>query len=230
MGNLSRKIKKHISRFFMFLDQSANYSYAQEGEDRILLRYFGNRPEGFYIDVGAHHPRTYSNTYLFYKKNWRGINIDAMPGSMAPFRKERKRDINIEAAVSDQEMTLDFYIFNEPALNTLDKELAESRHDPAKNHLLQGKKEVRTTTLTKILDEHLPAGQKIDFMSVDIEGHDLQALRSLNFSKYRPGLILVEIYEQDPSQTDIYKFLAEKNYSFMSKAVLTCIFKDNTVA
>jgi hypothetical protein len=68
-----RKIKKHYNRFMMFLDQSSNYSYAQEGEDRILMRYFDGRKKGFYLDVGAHHPRLYSNTYLFYNKGWNGI-------------------------------------------------------------------------------------------------------------------------------------------------------------
>ena len=84
----------------MFLDQSSNYSYAQEGEDRILMRYFDGRKKGFYLDVGAHHPKLYSNTYLFYNQGWNGINIDAMPGSMEIFNKQRSRDINIEAAIS----------------------------------------------------------------------------------------------------------------------------------
>jgi hypothetical protein len=62
-----------------------NQSYSQEGEDMVLYRTFETVKEGFYVDVGAHHPDRFSNTYKFYKQGWRGINIDAMPGGMDPF-------------------------------------------------------------------------------------------------------------------------------------------------
>lgn len=225
--SLFRKIKKHVSRLGMYLDQSSNFSYAQEGEDRILLRYFENKADGFYIDVGAHHPKLYSNTYLFYKKNWHGINIDAMPGSMIPFQNSRTRDTNIEAAISDQEQELSFHIFSDPALNTFDPVLAAQRINPVKKHSLQKKLTLHTTTLTKVLDQYLPPQQEIDFLSVDIEGYDLQALRSLDLNRYRPHLILVEIYEQQWEQAEIYRFLKVNRYSLMAKSVLTCIFKDD---
>lgn len=75
-------------------------SYSQEGEDLLLSRIFGDKKDGFYIDVGAHHPFRFSNTYLLYKRGWRGINIDAMPGSMKLFNRFRPRDINIECGVA----------------------------------------------------------------------------------------------------------------------------------
>ena len=60
-------------------------SYSQQGEDMILKSLFQDHQSGFYVDVGAHHPSRFSNTYFFYLRGWRGINIDAMPGSMAAF-------------------------------------------------------------------------------------------------------------------------------------------------
>lgn len=86
----------------------------------ILRRIFENVENGFYVDVGAHHPKRFSNTFYFYKKGWSGINIDAMPGSMSLFNKIRPRDINIEAAVSNEKEEVIFYIFNEVALNTFE--------------------------------------------------------------------------------------------------------------
>src|SRR5262249_32770188 len=83
------------------LGEFATKSYSQEGEDMILNRIFGEKKSGFYVDVGAYHPKRFSNTYFFYKKGWRGINIDAMPGSMKPFNAKRNRDINVETPVSD---------------------------------------------------------------------------------------------------------------------------------
>ena len=76
-------------------------SYAQDSEDLLVLSLLGDsKPPGFYVDVGAHHPARYSNTLLFYLKGWRGINIDALPGSMDLFRTWRPLDVNLEIAIS----------------------------------------------------------------------------------------------------------------------------------
>ena len=63
--------------------------YSQEGEDILLARFFFGKSQGFYVDIGAHHPQRLSNTYHFYLQGWRGINIDAMPGSMSSFETLR---------------------------------------------------------------------------------------------------------------------------------------------
>ena len=96
-------------------------SYAQEGEDRVLERFFDGwrkTTPGFYVDVGAFHPQLYSTTYAFYLKGWRGINIEARPGAMELFRRLRPNDINLELAVSDLKQTLTYYEFDDPALNS----------------------------------------------------------------------------------------------------------------
>ena len=85
-----------------YFDSYALKSYSQEGEDMILMRLFENQKMGFYVDVGAHHPKRFSNTYFFYKLGWKGINVDAMPGSMTAFNRIRARDINIEKPVSNK--------------------------------------------------------------------------------------------------------------------------------
>src|SRR5829696_7661265 len=82
-------------------DAYSRKSYSQEGEDLILERIFLEQKKGFYVDVGAHHPKRFSNTFLFYKLGWFGINIDAMPGSMSAFESARPRDINLEVAIAE---------------------------------------------------------------------------------------------------------------------------------
>ena len=96
-------------------------SYAMDNEDTAVLNYFKDKKNGFYIDVGAHHPMRFSNTYLFYKKKWKGIYIDALPGSMKLFNKLRPRDINLELGVGQKEEELNYYMFNETALNSFSK-------------------------------------------------------------------------------------------------------------
>ncbi|HIB94217.1 MAG TPA: SAM-dependent methyltransferase, partial [Candidatus Lambdaproteobacteria bacterium] len=101
--------------------------FSQEGEDVILRRIFEDQKNGFYIDIGAHHPKRFSNTYYFYDRGWEGINIDATPGSMKIFQKFRPRDINLEIAISEKEQQLTYFMFNEPALNSFSKSLSDKR-------------------------------------------------------------------------------------------------------
>jgi len=62
-------------------------SYSQDGEDVVLASFYENMKNyrGFYVDIGAHHPVRFSNTWMFYKNGWKGINIDPTPGSMKAF-------------------------------------------------------------------------------------------------------------------------------------------------
>lgn len=201
-------------------------SFSQEGEDLILRRLIGSKRKGFYIDVGAHHPKLFSNTYFFYKRGWRGINIDAAPGSMSPFRLYRPRDINIESAVSSRTKPITFTIFNEPALNTF---------NPSSQ--LKGKTVEYTTcknieltprTLSEILEEHLPINQEIDFLSIDVEEEDIYVLKSNDWEKFRPAFLLVEDRRFDIEnlmQSQIFIFLKSKQYVFKAKTLNTLIFQ-----
>ena len=207
-------------------------SYSQEGEDMILNRLFETQLKGFYIDIGAHHPKRFSNTYFFYKKGWHGINIDAMPGSMISFKKIRPRDINIETPISDKKEFLTYYVFNELALNGFSKELSELRNGK-NNYFIKSQIDLETSTLETILNEKLRINQEIDFLSIDVEGLDFQVLKSNNFEKYLPKVILIEILESNLSnieKNEIAIYLKKYNYSVYAKAVNTVIFvRDNFV-
>lgn len=188
-------------------------SYSQFGEDAVLTSLLMSEAwlrasredssasairldRGFYVDVGAFAPKQYSNTYLFYKAGWRGINIDATPGSMKVFRRVRPRDINLEVAVSDEEREMTFYSWGGPSVcNTLNAEHA------AKFEVVIGrppeKTLLRTRTLGSILDEHLPAGEALTFFSIDAEEHTLEVLRSNDWARYAPRYVIVEIDVDD---------------------------------
>ncbi len=218
-------------------DGYARKSYSQEGEDMILWRIFDGRNAGFYVDVGAFHPKRLSNTHYFYKKGWRGINLDATPGCMAVFNKQRPRDINIEAAISSEQKELTFFIYNEPNLNTFDRELVLARQKRGgsfnRAYYIVEERKVRTATLAGILKEKLPRAQKIDFLSVDVEGMDLDVLRSNDWQHFRPEYILVEVLWKDFLELpddDVYKYLDGRGYRLMAKTVNTLIFRDGNVA
>jgi len=202
--------------------------YAQEGEDLIVLRLLDGQAAGFYVDVGAHHPIRHSNTYLLYRLGWRGINIDATPGSMEPFRRLRPRDINLECLVAADSTPRPFYVLTQPELNTAS--LALARHRPTENPRYQVTEIVtlRPRTLAEILDEYLPQGQRIDLMNVDVEGLDLDVLRSNDWRSYRPTYLLVELLGtelQELEGNEVVAFLRENNYRPIAKLYNTVIFR-----
>lgn len=210
-----------------YLDGYSKKSYSHEGEDMILRSMFEKQKNGFYIDVGAHHPKRFSNTYYFYKKGWRGINIDAMPGSMNLFKKIRKRDINLEIPISDKEETVNYYIFNERTANTFSDELAKEK---LKNEgrYIRAEKYLKCKTMAQVLGEYLPVNQSIDFLSVDTEGYDLKVLKSNNWEKYVPECVLVEVIGlsiEDLINSELTHFMKDNGYVLFSKILNTIIYK-----
>lgn len=207
-------------------------SFSAEGEDLVLASLFEAVPPvaEFYVDVGAYQPKRFSNTYFFYRRGWRGINIDAMPGSMLEFQKTRPRDINVEAAISATPRTLTYHMFAEQALNTLSEAVARERTNNPMYYRSQpvGTRHLRTRTLTEVLDERLPPGQRIGFLNVDVEGLDLEVAQSLDFARYSPPYILAE--DKQTSITDLHKsavaeFLREKGYLPAARTYRTIIFR-----
>lgn len=199
-------------------------SFSQEGEDLILRRLFEDQSHGFYVDIGAHHPKLFSNTYFFYQRGWRGINIDAAPGSMKPFNVFRPRDINIESAISSRTDPIYFSIFNEPALNSFNA----SNFQGSNTEYKESKKvKLKPRTLKSILDEYLPDRQVIDFLSVDVEGEDLNVLKSNDWDKFRPKLIAIEergFDIQDLEKSEIFTFLRTQGYILKAKTLNTLLF------
>ena len=207
----------------------ANLSYAQEGEDMILDRFLNSKTEGFYVDVGAHHPIRFSNTYYFYKRGWQGINIDAMPGSMKSFDEIRPNDINLEVGVGKGTTLATFFIFNEPALNTFSETEALAK-DQLKDYFIVDRKSIRIQSIKDILDKYLPAEQIIDFLSIDAEGKDLEVLESNDWHTYRPSFVLVEDLQRTKIESmirdsQLYHFMINIGYQMVAKSYNTLFFQ-----
>ena len=206
--------------------------YSQEGEDMLLERFLEHRHSGFYVDVGAHHPRRFSNTYRLYRRGWRGLNIDANPGSMELFQHIRPRDINIEAAVSSVHQELTYYVFNEPALNTFKRDLALERAGGV--YSIVKEVNVVTVPLWQLLDQHVPANTRIDLLTVDVEGLDFDVLRSNDWSRYSPEFILVECLGaatlEEVDEDLVAQLLLEQHYSIVAKTMNTVLFRSTRPA
>jgi FkbM family methyltransferase len=225
LPSLRKPLARLRARLF---DTYALKSYSVEGEDLILNRILHGKSRGFYVDVGAHHPRRFSNTHRFYRDGWSGINIEPNPAAMKKFRSERSRDINLQYGVANQPAQLTYYQFDEPALNTFDRSLVESRlaNTPYK---LTGTIEVPVERLDRLLQQHLPENQEIDFLSIDVEGLDLQVLQSNDWRRYRPRCVLVESLDtaiEDDMQGEIFLYLRLQGYELLAKTFNTLIFRE----
>lgn len=211
-----------VRRYSPFeLTYAKSASFSQFGEDMVLEScFFAEQAEGFYVDVGAFHPFICSNTYNFYRRGWRGINIEPIPSMFRRFPKYRKRDINLNLAISPREGPVEFTV------DSLYSGIRDASHTHAGRNPAATTITVTARRLAAILDEHLPPGQTIDFISVDCEGHDRLVLESNDWNRFRPRVILVE----DPSpktDTEVVRYLGSLNYRLLVQACLTKVFVDN---
>lgn len=219
--------KKEALFFFSNLISSMqyiNFSFSQEGEDVVIDRLLEHKETGFYIDVGAHHPVRFSNTFKFYVRGWHGINIDAMPGSMKKFDRVRPRDINVEAGISDIPGTLLYYDFKEKALNTFDKDRANVCVQ--NGYELERQISINTLDINSLLKKYLPKGQMVDFIDIDVEGFDDKIISSIDWLHFCPTLVLVEnpqLYNSI-NEVTIFPQLVSAGYQMVAKTGLTCIY------
>ena len=192
-----------------------------DNEDIAVLNYFKEKKNGFYVDVGCYHPIHRNNTYLLHKQDWNGVNIDTSEFSIDLFNHMRPKDLNYNYAISNRnEIIKLFYQKELSQLSTTERDQAET--------VFQGnikEKEIQAFTLDEILNRNKYKNIKIDFLDIDVEGADLKVLEGLSFDKFKPELVCVEIHAKEIKQSDIYKFMANKNYELLWSGVFSHIFK-----
>ena len=198
-------------------------SYSMNNEDTAVLDYFKNKKNGFYVDVGCHHPTYINNTYLLYKKNWSGINVDTSQFSIDLFNHMRPQDLNYNCAVSNRNGTVKLFFQKEFS------QLSTIESIQAKN-VFQGnikEKDIQAFTLDEILNRHKYKNTKIDFLNIDVEGADLKVLEGLSFEKFKPELICLEIHDKEVKKSKIYNFLTDKKYELIWSGIFSHLFKSN---
>jgi FkbM family methyltransferase len=214
-------------------DVKNNYvrpSYSQCGEDLIVDFVFGQlgieKPN--YIDIGAHHPRYINNTFLFYQKGSRGINIEPDPALFQEFTVQRKEDTNLNIGIGEEAGEADFYIMNTPSLNTFIKSEAENIVKENSAYKISEVRKIKVRTLIDILKE-FNNGSFPDFMTIDVEGLDEQIIRGINFESVVPKIMCVETLTfadngRGVKKTDLIEFLKSKGYLAYADTHINTIF------
>ena len=234
--NLLKRIRQRLLRLSGGArDADGTRFYSQTGEDAILAHLFllFGHDSGFYVDVGAFHPIKYSNTYYFYRRGWMGINIEPTPGQIGLFKKLRPRDINLALAVSRARGRIRLTTFNDPAVNSADKQMIDLHIKTGQFHPT-GEIVVEAYPLAEILEAYMPPGRHLTFLSVDVEGMELEVLESNDWDRFRPRFVAVE-WLGPPSvkvamSTGVHDFLEQQEYELICKTPATLIFCESKVA
>lgn len=191
-------------------------SYAQNYEDALLSRAFDGQDKGFYVDVGASHPVLDSVTCYFYERGWTGINIEPVRESFELLQKHRVRDTNLNVAISNTCGEATFYeiegIESWCTLSSLETRIADE--NVAVQRRVASRK-IPVVTLNSIFEEH--AAATIDFLKIDVEGHEKQVLEGCDFHRFRPRIVIVEATNPNSKETsfeDWQVFLIESGYMF----------------
>ena len=211
-GTYFYKLYLYYQLFFRYKLFYSRNNYSQFDEDLFLIEFFKNNRKGTFVDLGAFHPMRYNNTYLLYKKGWRGINIDLNQTSIDMFNIARKNDINRCALLSD--------------VRGLKKTVYFEHNFSAVNSMTHKKGlEIKREMETEIFDDIVT--DKFDFLNIDLEGQDYKVLKSINFEKYKPRLICIEILEKSEDKNEIFNFMEEKNYKFIKTCNVSYFFERN---
>jgi|TARA_Y200000002_G_scaffold380004_1_gene390507 FkbM family methyltransferase len=231
--SVAKKYSFFKKLYFFYNIYIRNYKFlfksSQFGEEKKILRFFKKDFKGTYVDLGCFHPTRLNNTFQLYKKGWSGINIDLNPLTIELFNYARPLDINICSVVSNSRKNKKLYFLGDlDSKNTLDLNHKNwlSRHFKIKEKDFKIKK-IKSKTLGDILKEN--SLFKIDFLNIDIEGHELEVLRSLDFRKFNINTICVEIINFNKQSKEkgkkIISILKRNKFKLVDKSEINYIFR-----
>jgi FkbM family methyltransferase len=163
-------------------------TYAQNREDLFLYALLGHVEKGFFVDIGAYHPVLHSVTKLFSDLGWNGINVEANKRLFGAFETDRANETNVCAAISDHSGTVTFRDYPQhDGLSTVSTGVQDIH---AAASLPYVDVEVQSITLSQLFEDS--GVINIDFLKVDVEGHEVEVLSSNDWSRWRPTVVTFE--------------------------------------
>ena len=201
-------------------------SVAQQGEDLILDRIITKilnwdiSESRFYVDVGAYHPIDHSVTYLLYRRGWKGVAFDPSFETHKSFHFWRRKDQFVQAVVGDEDdVEVEFFTPN----NANGMCLINTKYPMNKDDCTA--KKIKQVNLS---DELVRQGvEKIDVLNLDVEGAELEILKTLDFNKFSPTIIAIEVHGNDIQKclkTEEVQLILSKGYRAVGCAVITFFF------
>ena len=207
-------------------------SYSQCGEDvnvgRILSLLDIKNPG--YLDIGANEPIFKNNTYFLYEQGFSGVNIEPDPIIFGKLRSKRRRDVNLNIGIGKANTKLTFYVLSSNTLSTFSKETAQRYVD-------YGNQKIEKELMIDVVDVNLIVKQyfqsrSLNFISLDVEGLDMEILKSFDFTMRRPEIFCVETLTYTENNTEskltgIIEYMESVGYFPQSDTYVNTIFVDS---
>lgn len=199
-------------------------TYSQHGEDiQIMHMLVEAAARGPYVDVGCNHPFKLSNTFLLYLNGWRGMSVDPLPRFSRLHRRWRPEDRFFGVAVGETQSQLPLYEFESDVLSTLDSAIAAEYQ--RQGHRLWRTSVVRVERLDNLLAQS-GLSAPLSILSIDIEGHELPALKSLDLAHWRPELICLEALTANGQRnSDAIDHISVNGYRVVADLGLNVVFQ-----
>ncbi|HEX6333132.1 MAG TPA: FkbM family methyltransferase [Flavisolibacter sp.] len=211
-------------------------SFSQAGEDQVLKYLFGclGIAEPTYLDIGTNHPIFGSNSFYFYNRGSRGVCIEPDPRYAALIRRFRRHDVFLQAGIGfGTETAAELYVFpmEFSGWNTFSKEEAEYRQAKTGVQITEVRK-VPLLHINQVMEQYFKPHP--NFISLDIEGLDLDVLKSMDFTRFRPEAICVEtitfsLTNEERKMQEIIDFVTSQGYFVFADTHVNTIFCNTAV-
>jgi len=217
----------------MLSPHTSELSFSQCGEDRIVKFVFDvlRIQHTKYLDIGSHHPRRWNNTYLSYLSGGSGVLVEPNPHWCSLIRKERPRDVCLAAGLAGEALSaVPFYIMKSDALCTFSRREAE-RMVAECDEEIREVKEIEVLTPDAILSTHFKGG--LNYVSLDVEGWEMEILEAFDLKRNRPEVFCVETlsYAVDGSgkkSLGVIEFMKQQEYMVFADTHINTIFVDRS--
>jgi len=193
------------------------FSFSAGQADREVFSLFSSINKDIsklkYIDIGANHYLFYSNTYLFYLKGARGILVEANPDLCNDLHINRPGDIviNCGASAFENECTMKYYKTSRIGRNSFIKENITNAMSKFPDIKIIDEIEIPMRSINKILEEYFPDSH-IDYLSIDVEGMDLEILEALNWESFCIDVILAELNPNIKTHSNFIEKMNSRGY------------------
>ena len=209
-------------------------SHAQAGEDLVLWQIAAGVlgiKHPTYMDIGAHHPVANNNTFLFYERGSRGVLVEPNPALHDMLTAVRPGDTLLRAGIGPTaQSTADYYIIggsSDGQSNTFSRDEAmQLAERSGGRYSIEKVIKIPLLNINDVMREHWNAAPNV--LSIDTEGYDLPILRSLDFKRFRPDVIVAETQEilARRLEVEILQFMARQGYEVRGGSFVNTVFVD----
>lgn len=202
------------------IDAVKEFARSQYLEDKHLFSsFFSGLCGGSYVELGGLNGVRFSNTYMFANAmNWTGVLLELSPTKFKELQVNRPNDVTVNAAVCGKPRTL-HWVENKktPATSGVWEFSSQSHREkwwPGRT--IDKATPVECRGLGELLETNAPDMEFFDFLSLDIEGAEFEAIQSIDWNRHGFGVIVVEANERNPRKNmAVQSYLVDHGYQFL---------------